>query len=91
MHVQSSRKDVEFVFGILKKRWKILDYGSCFRDSTVVEKIFVVCCILHNSMLTEMESKKSDVRVGRGVPLPGDGVWLCGNDRSFLMNDNKLM
>ncbi len=55
-----------------------------------IVKIFVVCCFLHN-MLTEMESKESDVRVGWGVPLPGDGVWLCGNDRSFQMKNNQLM
>ena len=91
MHVQSICKDVERVFGILKKRWKILDYGICFRDISVTEKNFVVCCILHNNMLTEMESKESNVRVGRGIPLRGDGVWLRGNDISFKMNDNQLM
>ena len=91
LHAESVGEDVECVFGILKKRWKILNYGIRFRDISVVEKIFVVCCILHNIMLTEMESKESDVRVGWGVPLPGDGVWLSGNDRSCQMNDNKLM
>ncbi len=76
MHIESIHKDVECVFGILKKRWKILDYGIRFRDISVDEEIFVVCCILHNNMLTEMESKESNVRVGRGVPLLGGGVWL---------------
>lgn len=90
-HVESVRKDKECVFGILKKRWKILDSGIRFRDITVVDKIFVLCCILHNIMLSEMELKESDVRVRRGVPLPGDGFWLRANDRSFQMNDNKLM
>ena len=80
-HVESIRTDVECVFGILKKRWKILDYGIHFRDISVNEKIFVVCCILHNNMLTEMESNESNVRVGWGAPLPRDGVWLRDNDR----------
>jgi len=42
--------------------------------------------MLHNEMLIKMESRDCDVRVGRGVPLPGDGIWLRGDDRVF---DNK--
>lgn len=80
---------MECVCGILKKRWKIHYYGICFCDITVVEKIFDVCCILHNNMLMEMESKESSVRVGRGVSLEEDGVWLRGDNRSFEMNNNK--
>jgi hypothetical protein len=34
-------------------------------------------------MLTEMESRDSDIRVGRCAPLPGDGIWLRGDDREF--------
>mgnify|MGYP006194189623 CR=1 FL=1 len=59
--------------------------------SLLLRNFVVVCCILHNNMLTKMESKESDVRVGHRVPLQGDGVWLCGNDRTFQTNDNQLM
>ena len=45
----------------------------------MVEKVFVVCCMLHNNMLTEMEYRESDVQVGRGGPLEGDGLWLRGD------------
>jgi hypothetical protein len=38
----------------------------------VVEKIFNVCCMLHNDMLSEMETRETTYRVGRGNPLPGD-------------------
>ncbi len=48
-----------------------------------VEKVFTVSCMLHNNMLTEMESRDCDVRVGRGAPLPGDGIWLQGDARQF--------
>jgi hypothetical protein len=90
--IESVRKDVECVFGILKKRWKILDYGIRFSNMQVVEKVFVVCCMLHNFMLSEMESKESDVRVGRGVPIPGDGIWLRGAERSFpWKDDNRVL
>ncbi|KAL9182591.1 hypothetical protein ACHAXT_013243 [Thalassiosira profunda] len=64
-HLESIRKDVECVFGILKKRWKILEYGIRFRDIEVVEKVFVVCCMLHNMMLTEMETRDSQHRWGK--------------------------
>ncbi len=89
--VESVRKDVECVFGILKKRWKILDFGMRFHDINVVEKIFVVCCILHNNMLSEMDSTDVDIRVGCGVPLPGDGIWLHGDDRSFGVEDDRVL
>ena len=42
-------------------------------------------------MLTEMDYIKSDVRVGRGAPLPGDGIWLHGNDRTFGMEDDRVL
>ena len=77
-HIESVRKDVECVFGILKKRWKILEYGIRFRDIKVVEKVFVVCCMLRNSMLSEMETRDTYFRVGRGAPIPGDAIWLRG-------------
>jgi hypothetical protein len=73
------------------KRWKILDYGIRFRDINVVEKVFVVCCMLHNNMLSEMVSRESDVRVGHGGPLEGDGFWLSGNDIQFSVVDNRLL
>ena len=39
--------------------------------------------MLHNAMLTEMESRDCDVRVQRGAPLSGDGIWLWGDERQF--------
>jgi hypothetical protein len=81
--IESIRKDVECVFGILKKRWRCLDYGIRFKNMKKVEQVFTVCCILHNMMLSEMETVDNDVRVGRGAPLPGDGIWLRGDDREF--------
>jgi hypothetical protein len=74
---------MECVFGILKKRWRILDNGIHFRSMEKAERVFTVCCILHNMMLTEMESRDSDVPVGRCAPLPGDGIWLHVDDREF--------
>ena len=61
--LESIRKDVECVFEILKKRWRILDYGIRFHNIHVVEKVFVLCCMLHDNMLCEMEATDSDACV----------------------------
>lgn len=42
------RKDIEDVFGILKKRFKCLRNWSRFADQTVIRNQFVFCCIVHN-------------------------------------------
>ena len=46
-NLESVRKDVECVFRILKKRWKILDYGFRFRDMGMCSNVFVTCRCLH--------------------------------------------
>jgi hypothetical protein len=42
-NLESIRKDVECTFGILKKRWRILDYGFNYYCMKDCEKIFTVC------------------------------------------------
>ena len=66
------------MFGLQKTIWKVLDYGIHFQDINVVEKVFVDCYMLHNNILSEMESKESDNRVGCGEPFPGDDIWIQG-------------
>ncbi|EJK44351.1 hypothetical protein THAOC_37116, partial [Thalassiosira oceanica] len=78
-NLESVRKDVECVFGILKKRWKIIENGIRYRDIKIVEKVFLVCCMLHNMMLSEMETRETQWRVARGEPNVGDNIWLGGN------------
>ena len=72
--LESVRKDVECRFGILKKRWKILKYGIRFEEIEVVERVFVVCCILHNMILSEMETRDNSIPVRRGAPIGGDAI-----------------
>ena len=76
--LESVRKDVECTFGILKKRWKILEYGICFDNIEVVERVFIVCCILHNMMLSKMETRENTTTVGRGAPLGRDAILIAG-------------
>jgi hypothetical protein len=43
--IESLRKDVECVFGILKKRFMVLKYALRFRDIETIGKVFRTCCI----------------------------------------------
>jgi hypothetical protein len=79
-NIKSVRKDVECTFGITKKRWRILNNGLLYREITDCEKIFLSCCGLHIFLLDISES--SDVRVGHGAPLPGNGIWLNGGSET---------
>jgi hypothetical protein len=82
-NLESVRKDVECVFGIIKKRFKVLDYGFKFRSMAICEKIFYTCCCLHNEMLDMMESSTNQYRVLRGLANQTEGMWLgdgCDGD-----------
>ena len=68
---------MECTFGILKKRWRVLNNGILFRDIDVCDKVFTTCYCLHKFLLNLME--RHNVRVGRGGPLENDGIWLSGN------------
>jgi hypothetical protein len=86
-NLESVGKDVECLFGILKKRWKILKYDIRFPDIKVCKKVFFVCSILHNMMLDGGETRDNSERVGRGGPLEGDAIWLrdMPDERSALL------
>lgn len=49
--IESVRKDVECVFGILKQRFRMLRNGILLEDEKYVEYAFKTCCILHNMIL----------------------------------------
>ena len=76
-NLESVRKDVECTFGILKKRWQVLNDGLDYRDINKCERIFNACCCLNNMMLDQME--RNSVRIGRGAPIGNDGIWLDGS------------
>jgi len=65
-NLERVRKDVECTFGIMKKRWKILNNGLMYRDIKVCEKIFVTCSCLHNMLVENMKMKHSDTCMGMG-------------------------
>jgi hypothetical protein len=88
-NLEGVRKDVECTFGILKKRWRILNNGLNYRDIRTCEKIFVTCCCMHNFLLDQMERGTSTV--GRGRPIGNDGVYLDGHtDPPVLSRESGL-
>ena len=46
--LESVRKDVECVFGILKKRFRILKNAVKLHNQKKIDNVFFTCCILHN-------------------------------------------
>ena len=88
-NLESVRKDVECVFGILKKCWKILDYEFRFRNMEMCANIFVTCCCLHNEMLDMMVRDLNPPRVGRGMPIGTDGIWI-GSPNDLMCVDAEL-
>ena len=50
-HVESMRKDVECVFGILKKRFLLLKHPVRLHDPQQIQNAFVTCCVVHNLLL----------------------------------------
>ena len=79
-NLESVRKDVECTFGIMKKRWCILDYGLQYNDMGYCEKILMVCAMLHNIMIDSDETRYSTAIVGCGRPLGDDGMWIEGSE-----------
>lgn len=51
--VESVRKDVECVFGILKGRFRCLKLPIYLHDKPTIDSMFFTCCILHNMLLVE--------------------------------------
>ena len=75
--LESVRKDIECVFGIMKKRYRMLKYGIRFRNMLDAEKLFVCCAILHNMDLPPTGERGEPVqRLGNGIPLVGEGIWI---------------
>ena len=50
-HNESSRKDIECVFGINKKRFLFLKHPIRFHDPELIQRAVVTCFVLHNLLL----------------------------------------
>lgn len=49
--IESFRKDVECVFGVLKGRFRILKTGICLEGPVACDRVWMTCCALHNWLL----------------------------------------
>jgi hypothetical protein len=68
--IESMRKDVECMFGILKGRWRILKTGIRLHGTKPADQIFKTCCAPHNWLL---EIDGLDDEWERGVPSEWEG------------------
>jgi hypothetical protein len=87
-NLESVRKDIDCTFGILKKRWQILNDGLNYCNIGTCERIFNACCCLNNFMLDQMD--RSCVQVGRGALMGNDGIWLDGDTIATEATDAAL-
>jgi hypothetical protein len=58
--VESVRKDSEFTFGILKKRWRILRDHMLIQSKAKIDNIVFTCAILHNMLIDFDEWSAAD-------------------------------
>jgi hypothetical protein len=65
--LESLRKDVECTFGILKQRWKILDYGIRLHGTEKPDEVFMTCCAFHNWIL---EETTTDIQWEHSITIP---------------------
>ncbi len=78
-NLESMRKEVECIFGILKSCWGSLDRGFKHWKVKVCGDIFRTFTVLHNMMLTEMVSEGRPLHLQQGHHLASHGgMWLEG-------------
>ena len=89
--VESLRKDIECVFGILKSRWISLDKGFKYLDVETCGHIFMTCAVLHNMKLSEMMQEGKPPCLQCGAHLASAGMWLEGPSEIIPVpgNDEK--
>ena len=61
-----------------------------YPDIKVCEKIFFKCSCLYNMLEEDMNMKRTDTCVGRGVPLGKDGIYLNGQTIPLNVNKSNL-
>ena len=63
--VESVCKDVECVFGILKKRFLLLKHPIRLYDPEQIQRAFLTCCVIHNILIDyDLYDEGDDVEYG---------------------------
>ena len=69
--LESTRKDAERTFGVMKKRFRILKVPLLYRDAVFIQHIFVTCAVLHNMLLhRDQQFQRGTFRHGVSTTLP---------------------
>ena len=94
--MESERKDIEYVFDILKARFRILKLPIQMYDFDLINDVFHVCCIIHN-MCLEFDrfddgwNPGDSVSEGHYGPDGLDfGGFVQGDDGLFSDDENHL-
>ena len=91
--LESIRKDVEHLFGVLKKRFRVLKLPLQFREASFIENIFFTCCIFHNMLLKhDKQFQDGNFRCGVSTSLPAHRrrTILINNVRRLLRLDDDF-
>nr|XP_043611769.1 protein ALP1-like [Erigeron canadensis] len=71
---ESERKGIERAFGVLKKRWKVLNHPAHYWDKELMQDVIYACIILHN-MILEDEGKATCQDYNPDEPSLVPGYW----------------
>ena len=57
---ESSRKDVERLFGVLIQRFRVLEHGCLFWKQDLIGKVMTACLIMHNMIIRHYKETNPD-------------------------------
>lgn len=89
--MESVRKDVECVFGILKKRFTLLSSHIQLQTIEEIDSVFFTCCTLHNMLLADdgWDQRHKDINFWTSAYVDTDVAALVDHLLSTT-NDSNL-
>ena len=88
LNLESVRKDIKCMFGIMKKWWRILHSGLHYQDIRKCKKIFVACFCVHKFLIDIMEMNLQQCCHGGPINI-NYGMWLDGHTPNNLKNSGR--
>ncbi len=58
-NIENVRKEVDSTFGIIKKRWRIQEYGLYYLNIESIDEIFLTCCVLYYMMVKDSKTTEN--------------------------------
>ena len=96
-HIESVRKDIECIFGILKCRFRCLLNPIFIHNEYYVDALFITCCVLNNMILQyKLSSYDENVNeILNDVSIEDEGknsnVDLYTNTEVLSQNNSHLL